>query len=255
MSSVQNTPSPIVNCILQKMNYHGKGLGLHKQGILKPIHVMVPPCSYGLGYTPQGKQFQDVGTSSMHPKSTTSHRKPYHIPKTYMAIPPPSSYKCQNHVTIHLPPSNLSPLLPTPKFPPSTLPPLLPTPKFPIIHKFPHIPNHDQQMHASSKQKDSTRHMGFKNKHLDASTYKAKNPKGPNALGYKCKESKSSTFKNLPKLIPSQAKCKTKMVWVPKQNFKSNEASTSQKSQTSSSIHKCHSIPKSQIPSTHKSKK
>lgn len=67
------------------------------------------------------QQSKDVGTSSMHPKSTfhpKSHTS-YHTPKTYVAIPPPLSYKSQKHVTIHLPPSTLPPLLPTPNFPPS----------------------------------------------------------------------------------------------------------------------------------------
>jgi len=94
MSSIQITPSPTVHHILQNMNYQGKGLGLHEQGILEPIYVNVPPHSYGLGYTPQGKQCNDVGTSSINSKSTTFHRTSHHITKTYATIPPPSSYKC-----------------------------------------------------------------------------------------------------------------------------------------------------------------
>ena len=116
VSSVSPTPSPLVHCILQNMNHQGKGLDLHEQGILEPIHVKVPPHSYGLGHTPQGHQSQDVGTSSMHPKSTFHHTA-YRTPKKYVAIPPPSSYKCQKHVTIYLPPSTLPPFLPTPNIP------------------------------------------------------------------------------------------------------------------------------------------
>jgi len=37
-----------------------------------------------------------------------------------VATPPTSSYKCQKHVTIHLPPSTLPPLFPTPNIPPTT---------------------------------------------------------------------------------------------------------------------------------------
>jgi len=133
MSSSQSTPSPIVHHMLQNMNYQGKGLGLHEQCILEPVHVRVPPYSYGFGYTPQGKQSKDVGNSSMHPKSTF-HHKSHHIPKSYVAIPHPSSYKYQKHVTIHLPPSTLPPLLPTPNIPPSTFPSLLPTPNILLIH-------------------------------------------------------------------------------------------------------------------------
>jgi len=193
-SNVQSTPSPIVHRMLQNMNYKGKGLGLYGQGILEPNHVKIPLCSYGLGHTPQGKQGQDVGNPFMHHKPTTFHRTP-HLPKTYVANPPPSTYKPQKHVTIHLLPSTLPPLLPTPNIPPSTLPPLLPTPNIPIIHKYLYIPNHDQQKHTSFKHKASnysiysTHPMGFKSKNFDASTYKAKsptkNPKESHALGHK----------------------------------------------------------------------
>jgi len=121
-ASVPTIHNPTVHHILENMNYQGKGLGLHEQGILEPIHVNVPPPSYGLGYIPQGEKSQDVATFSTPPKSTTFHHTSYPIPKTYVAIPPPSSYNCQKHVTIHLPPSNPPPLLLTPNSPLCILP-------------------------------------------------------------------------------------------------------------------------------------
>jgi len=173
-------------------------------------------------------------------------------------MPPPSSNKCQKHVTMHLPPSNLPPLLPTPNIPPSTLPPLLPTPNT-SIYTFPHTPNHDQQMHILSKHKaytHSTHPMGFKNTKMDASIHKVKNTKDPHALGHKYRKSKKSPSKMLSKPIPSQAKSKTQMVWVPIQKSSmSNEASTSQKSQSSPSIQNSHSVQKFQIPKSHRQNK
>ena len=77
----------------------------------------------------------------------------------------------------------------------------LPTSNYPFIHKHPSNPNHDQQMHMLSKHKASThsanpssiKSMGFKNKNVDASTSKAKNPtknpKDSHALGQQRKES------------------------------------------------------------------
>jgi len=119
-SCVLNNKYPVAHPMVQNMNYHGKGLGLHEQGILEPIHFNIPPRSYGLGYIPQGKQSQDVGTTSMPSKSTSFHPKSHAshcTTKTYVSIPPPSSHKSQKHVTIHLSPSTLPPILPTPNIP------------------------------------------------------------------------------------------------------------------------------------------
>jgi len=94
-------------------------------------------------------------------------------------------------------------------------------------------------MYISSNQEASTISMGFKNKNLDASFYKAKNPKDPHTLGHQFKNSNQNPSKRLSKPIPPKVKSKSKMVWVPKKKeSKSNEASTSQKS---SSIQKSHS--------------
>jgi hypothetical protein len=236
----------------------------HEKGILDPTHVKVPPCSSCLGYSPQGKKDKDFGTSSIHPKSSF-HHKSYHTPKTYVFIPPPSSYKLQKHVTIHLPPSTLPPLLPTPNIPPSSLPPVLPTPNIPIvqypypfIHKSSKNPDHDQSMHTLSKLKaytHSTKSKGFQNKNLDGFTHKFKNHKGPNSLAYNYKNSKPNLSKKQYKPIPSKEKSKNKMVWVPKQKeIKPNDASKSKKSHPSTSTSHSHSSHESHIPSHKKNK-
>ena len=45
----QGKSYPIANKIFQQMNYQGRGLGLHEQGILEPVQIIGNPKHQGLG--------------------------------------------------------------------------------------------------------------------------------------------------------------------------------------------------------------